>query len=109
MSRLELKFDKDPQTFRNFFGDEELQAENKKLYLLLSRTIEKSTSYGRSVVVTFKNNISAVIEAIEEDVFFLTISDPTVYEYHDNSKTKLSKDRILHYLDYMGSLTLLET
>lgn len=109
MSRAELNFNKDPETFRAFFGDEELQAENKRLYNILSASLRVITVYGRVLVLVFKNNVSVCIEYIEEGVFYLTLSDPSLYEYNDNPKTKLSKDRILHYLDYIGNVALLES
>lgn len=108
MSRLEIKFDNDPQTFRTFFGEEELQAENRRLYNLLLISIASITVVDRIAVIIFKNKTTVAIESIEENVFFMTISDPTIYEYEDHPKSKFSKDRILHYLDYIANIYILE-
>jgi hypothetical protein len=108
MTRVNLSFKKDPEAFRTFFGDDELQSENKRLYNLLSEAIESVNIYGRVVLLKFKGNIVALVELFDFDNFKLRISDTSLYEYDDDHTTKMSKDRILHYLRYISNVALLE-
>lgn len=91
-------------TFQSFFMDDEEIKENKKLFQLLSDTIQ--TIKTRNLcLVKFKYDIFVTIEYIDDEYFILNISDSSIYEYDDNNQTKLSKDRILHYLEYIANLT----
>lgn len=103
-----LNLNKDEEMYRTFFGEDELLKENTRLYNLLLETVIECTSLGNAVLLIFRNGITSFIEFVDDNVYNLTLSDSTVYEYDDHSSTKLSKDRILHYLDYIADLNTLE-
>ncbi len=107
-NRLELNFNKDEETYRAFFGDEELIKENLKLYKALRETIIECACIGRTALLIFRNGMSICIEDIDYDTYNITLSDKSVYEYEDNNSTKLSKDRVLHYLSYIADINTLK-
>lgn len=107
-NRLELNLSKDEETYRTFFGDDELIKENMRLYKALQETVIEVAAIGRTALLIFRNGISICIDYIEPNTYNLVLSDSTVYEYGDHPRTKLSKDRILHYLSYIADINTLK-
>lgn len=107
-NKLELNLSKDEETYRTFFGDDELIKENIRLYKALQETVIEVAAIGRTVLLIFRNGVSLCIDYIEHNTYNLILSDNTIYEYDDHSHTKLSKDRVLHYLSYVADINTLK-
>lgn len=88
----------------SFFNDEEKEIEDLKLYNLLVKTLLNIITYNSVALLQFKGNISIYIEELDFNVYYITLSDSTIYQYKENSQTKMSKDRVLYYLNYIGEI-----
>lgn len=98
-----MKINNDNLIIQRFFGDEEEYNENTRLYRQLDRTLASITSYNRTSLLVFKNNVSVRIERKDFNEFNITISDPSFYQYNEDSSSKLSLDRVFYYLDYISN------
>lgn len=106
---MSLNINKDSQIILKFFGEDELYAEDRKLEEILKKTLDIiNIVYNRIAILTFKNGLVMAIELLDFDGFKITISNPDLYEYRDNSETKMSRDRVIHYISYVANHVFLE-
>ena len=96
--------DKEATLLYHVFSLEEEEKENKRLYNFLISVIEKISHLDFNILkIDFKNNISLTIES-KELHFYMYSNDISIYQNEDSCDCKLSKDRVLYYLDYVGNL-----
>ena len=106
---IKLELNKNENIYKTFFSNDEEIAEDNRFYSLLTRTIiSYSILCGRIAILFFKNGITASIENFGFNEYRMIISDDTIYEYQDDSHTKMSRDRVIHYLDYIADINTLK-